>query len=52
MQIRADRRDPRGAARPMGYRVAGHNTAASQAPGILTSTMDAILWIKDRMALR
>ena len=37
-----DRSDPSGAAAPIGARVAGNNTDASHAPGILMSRMDAI----------
>ncbi len=47
MQTSADNREPSGAAQPIGYRLSGKYTLARYVPGIRTSRMDAILWIKE-----
>ena len=50
MQTIAEKSEPHGAASPIGNRVSGKYTDAPQAPGILTSRIDARLDAKDSMA--
>ena len=49
MQMIADRSDPAGAARPIGYRVSGKSFDARYAPGIRTHTMDTALCTNDQI---
>lgn len=48
MHITDDSTDPRGAAHPIGYKVPGKYTDASHAPGMRISTIETILWTKER----
>ena len=50
MHITAENKDPAGAAIPIGRSVSGNNFDAKYAPGILTSSMDARLDIKESVA--
>ena len=50
MHISADKKEPAGAAQPMGYRESGNSRAVRYAPGILTRRIAAKLWIKERIA--
>ena len=45
----ADKSDPIGAARPIGYSVSGYILDAKKAPGILTVTIDIALCKNDHI---
>ena len=50
-QMRTDKSDPAAVASPMGSRVEGNSFDIRYTPGIRTSVMAVMLWIKERMDL-